>query len=139
MKRNLFGFNSPQLLTFLYKMFYLDIFIVKNLIFNVKSIYIWYTHTHIYVCVCVVCLVTHSCLTICTLVDCSPLGSSVHGIFQARLLEWAAIPFSTGFSRPRNWTSLLHCRWILYQLIYQGSPYVSERILISFWGIHIIL
>ena len=35
-----------------------------------------------------VCLVTHSCLTLCDPLDCSPPGSSVHGIFQARILEW---------------------------------------------------
>ena len=35
--------------------------------------------------------------------DCSPPGSSVHGILQAKILEWVAIPFSRGSSRPRNW------------------------------------
>ena len=35
--------------------------------------------------------------------DYSPSGSSVHGIFQARILEWVAIPFSRGSFRPRNW------------------------------------
>ena len=35
---------------------------------------------------------------------CSPPGSSVHGIFQARVLEWVAISFSRGSSRPRDWT-----------------------------------
>ena len=34
--------------------------------------------------------------------DCSPLGSSVHGIPQARILEWVAISFSKGYSRPRD-------------------------------------
>ena len=34
------------------------------------------------------------CLTLCDPMDCSPTGSSVHGIFQARLLEWVAIAFS---------------------------------------------
>ena len=38
----------------------------------------------------------------CNPMDCSPLGSSVHGIFQARILEWIAISFSRGSSRPRN-------------------------------------
>ena len=38
--------------------------------------------------------------------DCSLSGSSVHGIFQARLLEWIAISFSRGSSRPRNWTQV---------------------------------
>ena len=39
-------------------------------------------------------LVTHSCPTRCNPVDCSPPGSSVHRIFQARVLEWGAIAFS---------------------------------------------
>ena len=43
-------------------------------------------------------LVTRSCLTLWDSMDCSPLGSSVHGILQARILEWVAIPFSKGSS-----------------------------------------
>ena len=39
-------------------------------------------------------------------VDCSPPGSSVHGILQARILEWVAISFSRGSSRPRDWTQV---------------------------------
>ena len=38
--------------------------------------------------------VTESCPTLCDVMDCSLPGSSVHGIFQARVLEWVAIPFS---------------------------------------------
>ena len=38
-----------------------------------------------------VCLVTQSCLTLCDTIDCSPPGSSVHGVFQERILEWVAI------------------------------------------------
>ena len=34
------------------------------------------------------------CLTLCDPMDCSPSGSSVHGILQARILEWVAMPFS---------------------------------------------
>ena len=48
----------------------------------------------IYTCV----LVTQSCLTLCDPMDCSLPGSSVHGILQARILEWVAILFSRGFS-----------------------------------------
>ena len=48
--------------------------------------------------------VAQSCLTLCDPMDCSLSGSSVHGIFQARLLEWIAISFSRGSSRPRNRT-----------------------------------
>ena len=39
-------------------------------------------------------LVTQSCPTLCDPMDCNPPGSSVHGIFQARVLEWVAISFS---------------------------------------------
>ena len=48
--------------------------------------------------------VAQSCPTLCDPMDCSPPGSSVRGIFQARVLEWVAISFSRGFSRPRDWT-----------------------------------
>ena len=43
-------------------------------------------------------LVAQLCLTHCDPMDCSPLGISVHEILQARILEWIAIPFSTGSS-----------------------------------------
>ena len=45
-----------------------------------------------------------SCLTLCNPVDCSPPGSSVHGILQARTLEWVATPSSRGSSQPRDQT-----------------------------------
>ena len=99
--------------------------------------------------------VTLSCLTLC-----DPMRCIVHGILQARIMEWVAFPFSRVSSQPRDWTQvshiadrffiswatreaqeywrpipspgdlpnpgiepvLLHCRWILYQLSYQGSP-----------------
>ena len=53
-------------------------------------------------CVCV--LVTWSCPTLCDPMDSSPPGSSVHGISQARILEWVAISFSRASSRPRDQT-----------------------------------
>ena len=51
------------------------------------------------VCVCVrahVCMRAQSCSTLCNPMDCSPLGSSVHGIFQGRILEWGATLSSPG-------------------------------------------
>ena len=45
-----------------------------------------------------------SCLTLCDPMDCSPPGSSVHGILQARILEWVAMPSSRGSSKPRDQT-----------------------------------
>ena len=49
-------------------------------------------------------IVSQSCLTLCNPMDCSSPRSSVHGILQARILEWVAIPFSRVCSWPRNWT-----------------------------------
>ena len=103
-----------------------------------------------------------SCETLWDLMDCSLPGSSVHGILQARILVWVAVPFSRGSlnpgieprsptlqadsllseppGKPKNTRvgslsllqqifltqesnkGLLHCRRILYQLSYQGSP-----------------
>jgi len=47
-----------------------------------------------------------SCPSLCDLMDYSPPVSSVHGIFQARILEWVAISSSRGSSRPRDWTQV---------------------------------
>ena len=49
-----------------------------------------------------------SCLTLFDVRDCGLLGSSVHGILQARILEWVAIPFSRGPSRPRGGIRVSH-------------------------------
>ena len=51
----------------------------------------------------------------CDLMDCSPTGSSVDGVFQARILQWVAIFFSRGSSQPRDQTRVFcNGRWILY-------------------------
>ena len=55
-------------------------------------------NTHTKVCV----LVTQSCPTLCNARNYSPLGSFVHGVPQARILEWVAISSSRGSSRPRD-------------------------------------
>ena len=52
--------------------------------------------------------VAQLCPTLCDPVDCSPPGSSIHGILQARILEWVAISFSRGSSRPRDGTQVSH-------------------------------
>ena len=54
-------------------------------------------------------------LTLCDPMDCSPPGSSVHGILQARILEWVAMPSSRGSSWLRNQT---HIPWIGRQVLY---------------------
>ena len=72
-----------------------------------------FTHTHIwlyylpYMCMysyIVNSEVAQSCPTLCDPMDCSLPGSSVHGIFQAIVLEWIAISFSRGSSQPRDQT-----------------------------------
>ena len=57
-------------------------------------------------CVCMCMLVAQSCLILCDPMNCSPPGSYVHGILQAGILEWVAIAFSKGSSRPRDWTQV---------------------------------
>ena len=61
---------------------------------------------------------------------CDPMNHTVHGVPQARILDWVT---SSLFQRifptqELNW-GLLHCRWILYQLSYQGSPPETLRVL----------
>ena len=63
-------------------------------------------------CMCVhvcvhVCVHTQSCLTFCRPVNCSLPGSSVQGVFQARVLEWAAISYSRASSQPRDQTCVI--------------------------------
>ena len=58
--------------------------------------------------VCVSVSVTQSCRTLRDPTDCSPPGSSVHGILQARILEWVVIPFPRGSTPPRGQT-LVSC------------------------------
>ena len=59
-------------------------------------------------------LVIQSCPTLCDPVDCKPLGSSIHGILQARILEWVAMPSSRGSSLPwdRTWVSHIVGRFL---------------------------
>ena len=66
--------------------------------------------------------------TLCDPMDCSLSGVSVHGIFQARVLEWIAISFSRGSSRPRNRTWVSHITGRrFYHLSHQGSPIKKKK------------
>ena len=80
------------------------------LVFTVTGV-LWWKSLYIYPCppyyLCpwkVKVLVAQLCPTLWDTVNCSPAGFSVCEIFQARILEWGAIPFSRGPSRPRDWT-----------------------------------
>ena len=54
--------------------------------------------------------------------DYSPPDSSVHGILQAKVLEWVAIPFSRDLPNPGSNPGLPRCRWSIYHLSHHGSP-----------------
>ena len=69
------------------------------------SIYIVFT------IICCCCSVAQSCLTLCDPMDCSLPGFSVHGISQARILEWVAIFLSIGSSWPRDWAGGFFYHW----------------------------
>ena len=62
-----------------------------------------------------------SYLTLCDPMDCSLPGSSVHGILQARILEWAAISFSQGSSQPGDWTCVSWSSCIGRKILYTTS------------------
>ena len=67
--------------------------------------------------------VAQSCLTLCDPMDSSLWSSSIHGIFQARVLEWAAISFSRGASQPKDRTLVSHiASKCFYRLSHQGKP-----------------
>ena len=63
-------------------------------------------------------LIAQSRPTLCDPMDCSPPGSSVHGIFQASILEWVAISFSRDLPNQGTNPGLLHCSRMLYSLSY---------------------
>ena len=66
--------------------------------------------------------VTQLHLTLCSLMDCSPSGSSVHGILRARILEWVAIPFSRGSFQPKGqtWVSCIAGRFFTMWATWEG-------------------
>ena len=82
----------------------------SGLPFPSPELAVWYHH--LFCC----CLVTKSRPTLCDPMDCSPPGSSVHGILQARILEWVAMP-TQGLN-----SGLLHWQADSLSLSHQGSP-----------------
>ena len=91
--------------------------------FQLSNLYILLSSLFIFVCFSLIYIERHdsfsikdkslsllhlyqSCLTLWDPMDCSPPGSSVHGILQARKWKWVAILFSRGFSWPRDWNRI---------------------------------
>ena len=73
-----------------------------------------------------------SCPTLCDPIDCSPPGSTIPGILQARILEWVASALPRGSSQPRDHTHVSHCKLILYPLSHQGSWRILDRVAYPF-------
>ena len=83
-------------------------------------------------------------MILCDPMDCNLPGSSVHGIFQARVLEWVTISFSRGSSQPRDWTwvsriagrfftswatreaRLVPCSFFVHFLLYKAKNLISD-------------
>ena len=87
------------------------------------------------------CLVPKLCPTLCDHMDCSPPGSSVHGILQARILEWVVSSFSRGSSRPRDLTQVSHIvgrrfnLWTTRKPWHIGVSYYSGGIVLLCFGV----
>ena len=84
------------------------------------------------------CAQLFSCIWPCDPMDCSQSGSSVHGIFQARILEWVAIPSSWGsfWHRYLIYICCVSCigRQILYHWAIREAPiFIIVPLIISFW------
>ena len=92
--------------------------------FIAKSNLIFYIKMH--ACLCA-CSVAQSCLTLCHRMDCSPSGSSVHRIFQTRILEWVAISFSKGSSRPRDQTCITYVSCVTSRLLTSWAEWIGHH------------
>ena len=75
--------------------------------------------------------VARLCLTLCDPMDCSLPGSSVHGILQARILEWIAVPFSRGSSQPRHWTQVSHIAGGFFTKLQLGNLSLLQGIFLT--------
>ena len=77
-------------------------------------------------------LISQSCLTLCDPTDCSRPGSSVHGILQARILQWVAIPFSRGSFQPTNPSLYIAGRfftiWATREAVLHGHLAASQKL-----------
>ena len=78
-------------------------------------------------------LVTQLCSTLCDPMDCSPPGSSVYGILQARILEWVAIPSRGDLSQPGTESGLLHCSRFFTVWATRKAPNKNKYICVHFF------
>ena len=80
-----------------------------------------HTQNRLFFCVC-----AQSCTTLCNFMDSSPTGSSVHGIFQARILERVASSSSRGFSQPRDQTHISFNSFIGRRILYHCTTWEAH-------------
>jgi len=125
------------------------------IIFWCVYVYIYthiYVYLYVYICMCVcACVLNHfSRVGLCDPMDCSPPGSSVHGILQAGILEWVAISYSRGASQTRDQICISHVscigRRVLVHLHHLGSPcvcvcniYITSLSIIDWWTLRLFL
>ena len=90
------------------------------------------------------CSIAQSCPTLCDPMDCSPPGSSIHGILQVGIPEWVVISHSGGSFQPRDWTqvSCISCisRWTLHHWATwkPSSLCILCQIILSYWEANIL-
>ena len=91
---------------------------------------LWPSLSSLVICTVLVAVCAQACMTLCDPMDCSPPGSTIQGIFQARILEWVAVSSSRGSSWTREWTHVfcISCigRWILYSWAKEALLVASE-------------
>ena len=105
-----------------------DVRLLPRLAFHLNGHYCYVRSHNLWIaCDSCYCLAAKSCPTLWDPMDCSPPDSSVHGISQARILDWVAISYSRGSSQPRDWTHV-SCigRWILYHWATAWGPIIFE-------------
>ena len=110
----------------------------KHEVYSVRDIQCGAT-SHMRLRVCKLRQFSHNWLIATTLVVCSSLGSSVHGIIQARILELVAIPFWRGSSWPRDWTHVSHVscngrRILYYWAMEEAASIISQACALRLLG-----
>ena len=115
---------------------YINVNFIKNYVSMVKKIFEWNRKVQWYLLIKWIVFVllwwwkvkSLSCLTLCDPMDCSLPGSSVHGIFQAGVLQWVAISFSRGSSQLRDPTLVSHIAGRRFNL------WAAREALVLLWG-----
>ena len=93
--------------------------------YHLKQDFEWVMTPLLYCSACACAQLLQSCPTLCSPMDLRLLGSSVHRIFLARILEWVAVPFPRGSSQPRDWTCVSWIAGGLFTSEPLGKPHIE--------------